>query len=335
MTRVADYIGRYVKALDCPVFAVTGGGSIHLTDGMHMAGVNLIFCHHEQACAMAAEGYAKTSGRIGVCCVTTGCGGTNALTGILSAYQDSAPVLALSGQVKRRNAIGSSGLRQHGVQEANILPMVIPVTKYAVAVKEPTAVAYDLERAMATAMAHRRGPVWLDVPLDVQTAEVDEALLGHYTPPPGYGRGLDLERVEQAKALLSTATKPIVIVGQGVRLAGACAEFREFVDSYGLPFVASWLGIDVMPTDHPGYVGRLGRGGDVANAAVHGADVVLAIGSRLSMATCRYEPENLAPNAKMIVVDVDTAEHRKPGERVDLFINADAGEFLRAMRGAT
>lgn len=330
--RVADYIGRFLKALDVPVFAVTGGGSIYLTDGMHCAGVKLIFCHHEQACAMAAEGYAKTSGKLGVCCVTTGCGGTNAITGVLSAWQDSAPVMVLSGQVWSSETIEASKLplRQFGVQEADIMPMVRPITKLAVRLENPDSIAYDLGMAHAIAIRARRGPVWLDVPLDVQNAEVDADTLKRYEDRHSAHEPLR-EQVEQVRALLAAAKRPVVVAGQGVRLARACGELIYFLKAHPMPVVQTWLGTDVLPSDFPQNYGRIGRDCDAANALVREADLVLAIGSRLSLASTVYHPENFAPQAKVIAVDVDPNEHLKRCVKVDMFVQADAGEFLRAM----
>jgi len=328
VTRVADYIARYLKSLGVEhVFAVTGGGSIYLTDGMHCNGINLVSCHHEQAAAMAAEGYARAGARIGVCCVTTGCGGTNAITGVLGAWQDSVPLLVLSGQDPVMQTIPSTGLplRQFGVQEAAVVPMVRGITKYAAMVKEPERIAYELDFALALAQRARPGPVWLDIPLDVQSAEINIDTLKHYEDR-YVAHELDLAQVDLALRMLTAAERPVVIVGQGVRLAGACGELREFVRRHPLPVYATWLGLDCYPGAQP-----IGRDCETANEAIRNADLVLAIGSRLSLVATSYKPREFAPKAKVIVVDIDATEHEKPGVPIDLFIHADAGDFLRMM----
>jgi acetolactate synthase-1/2/3 large subunit len=279
---------------------------------------------------MAAEGYAKASGNLGVCCVTTGCGSTNALTGVLGAWQDSTPMLVLAGQVPVLQTIASTGLplRQFGVQEGDILPMVDRITKYARRLDDPAYVLFHLEKACQLATHGRPGPAWLDVPMDVQTVEIENHRLLHYgetaqafMPTAG--------EIQQVKQMLAEAVRPVVIIGQGVRLARAQEELAEFVAERHLPVYASWMGLDSDPAAIP-----IGRDCTEANEAIRAADLVLVIGSRLSLPSVCYAPREFAPRAKVVVVDVDVNEHRKPGVPINLFIHADAGEFLRAMKGA-
>ncbi len=312
-----------------------------LTDGIACHPKLAAVCtHHEQAAAMAAVGYAKRKG-IGAAFVTTGCGGTNALTGLLAAWQDNVPVIFVSGQCKRKETVRNSGLRlrQVGVQEADILPVVLPMTKYAVMVNDPQDIAFHLEKAAPLATTGRPGPVWIDVPMDVQGAPVDPAALRHFVPGPSADEGYKLDpsqdEVDAVAGLLRGAKRPVVIAGQGIRLAGAVDAFRAFVEKHRLPVVASRLGIDLLPSDHPLFIGRIGNKGDRAgNFAVQNADAVLSIGGRLSVSSTGHEYHTFAREAKIAVVDIDPVEHRKNSVRIDRFVNADAKRFIDAIGGA-
>jgi acetolactate synthase-1/2/3 large subunit len=335
--RVADYIAEFIHRQGVSdIFMVTGGGMIFLSDAIAQhPSLKAVCHHHEQAAAMAAATYAKLRG-LGVCYVTTGCGGTNAVTGLLGAWQDSVPCLFISGQCKRRQTIRNSGLRlrQFGVQECDIIEVVQSLTKYAVMVNDPNDIAYHLERAVWLMRTGRPGPAWLDVPLDVQAATVDEIALRRFDPASETGLRIETpnpEKINVLTTILREARRPVVIVGQGVRLAGACVEFRRFVERLPIPFVASRLGIDIMPSDHPLYIGRIGNKGDRAgNLAVQNADLVLSIGSRLSVSSVGYDPRQFARAAKVVVVDIDPVEHQKGTVRIDLLIDSDAREFLLA-----
>ncbi len=336
MLRVADYIADRIYRLGVrEVFMVAGGGMMFLTDGLAQHPHLKAICnHHEQASAMAAVGYAKYNENFGVAYVSTGCGGTNAITGLLDAWQDSVPCLFVSGQSKRKETIRNSGLplRQFGVQEADIVPIVQSLTKYAVMVNEPEMIGYHLDKAVYLAKTGRPGPVWLDIPLDVQGAVIDEKKLCQFSPqevPKDYREEPSADEIVQVIKLLQKAQRPILIAGQGIRLSKAISEFKGLIEKMGIPFVTSRLGIDLLPSDHPLFVGRIGNKGDrPGNLAVQNADMVLAIGSRLSVSSTGHEYSAFAREAKIVVIDIDPVEHKKNTVRIDLFINSDAKQFF-------
>ncbi|MBT5265077.1 MAG: thiamine pyrophosphate-binding protein [Rhodospirillaceae bacterium] len=336
--KLSDYVADFIAGLGTKaVFSVTGGGAMHLNDsiGSH-PDFEFVPTHHEQAAAMAAEGYARAANTIGVVHVTTGPGGTNAMTGIAGAWIDSIPILAISGQVPIHNSIGQSALRQLGVQEVDIVKMVEPITKYAVMVTEPQMIRHHLEKAVHLATTGRPGPVWLDIPLETQNAIIpDPDTLPTYIPePPLRRRGaanMHLQ-VDQAIEMLATAERPVVIAGNGIRLAGASEAFRTLIDRLQVPVISSWNASDLMPSDHPLYIGRPGLFGDRAgNYTMQNADLLFILGSRMSIPMIGYTPELLAPNARVIYVDIDEAELSKPTLRTHLPVAADAKVFTEAM----
>lgn len=345
--RVADYLAAALAdhGIDT-VFLVTGGGAMHLNDAIgRQKRLRYLCCHHEQACAMAAESYARLSGRLAAVNVTTGPGGTNAITGVYGAYVDSLGMVVISGQVKRATLARNAGvpLRQLGDQEVDILPLVAPVTKYAVAVDDPADIRYHLEKAIHLARSGRPGPVWLDIPIDVQAALIDPAALRGYDPvaePPvladedaGALRGPALEDTcRQVIDLLQTARRPVVLPGSGVRIAGAYAAFRRFVETQGLPVATAFNAHDLLANDHPLYVGRPGTVGERAgNFAVQNADLVLVLGCRLNIRQISYDWANFAPDARRVMVDIDRGELAKPTLTVDLPVQADLKDFFDTM----
>ena len=336
--RVADYIADYIYKLGVKdVFMVSGGGMMFLSDGIARHGRLRAVCnHHEQASAMAAVSYAKYTGGYGAAYVTTGCGGTNAITGLLNAWQDNIPCIFISGQCKRKETIRNSGLalRQFGVQEADIISIVAPLTKYAVMVNDPQQIAYHLDKAASLARTGRPGPVWLDIPMDVQGALIEPKELSRFTMSElalDYQMDAAPAEIERLAGLLSNSRRPIIVAGQGIRLAGAIPGFKAFLQHYRIPVVASRLGIDLLPSDHRLFIGRIGNKGDRAgNFAVQNADLVLAIGSRLSVSSTGHEYRTFAREAKIVVVDIDPVEHRKNTVKIDLFMNADAKNFFAA-----
>ena len=337
MMRVADYIAHYIYKLGIQdVFMVSGGGMMFLSDGIAMHPKLRAICnHHEQAAAMAAVSYAKYNGNLGVAYLTTGCGGTNAITGVLNGWQDNTPCLFISGQSKRKETVQNSGLalRQFGVQEADIISIVKSITKYAIMVNDPQEIAYHLDKAVYLAKAGRPGPVWLDIPMDVQSAVIDEKQLSRFSPSheeKTYKENPTPEEMEKVKDALQKAKRPVILAGQGIRLSHAIPEFRNFIEKNKIPVVVSRLGFDLLPTDHPLFIGCIGNKGTRAgNFAVQNADLVIAIGSRLSVSTTGHEYSTFAREAKIIVVDIDPVEHKKNTIRIDLFINADAKKFLQ------
>lgn len=334
---VADFVAEKLKVKD--VFTVTGGGAMFLNDafGNHES-LNAIYNHHEQASAMAAVGYAKYSEGFGAACVTTGCGGTNAVTGVLDAWQDSTPVFFVSGQVKRRETTYNSdvGLRQYGVQEADIVGVVGSITKYAVMVNEPREIAYHLEKAAYLAQNGRPGPVWIDIPLDVQGVKIEKSDLIHFDP---VSEGYEYPSIpakksmEELESMLKRAQRPIVIAGNGIRLSNTASDFSAFVEKHNLPVTFSYLSIDLLPSKHPLSVGRLGTKGDRAgNFAVQNSDLVIVLGSRLSVALTGFEYDLFAREAKIVVVDIDAEEHKKNTVNIDLMIEADLRDFFKGSK---
>jgi len=296
--------------------------------------------HHEQAAAMAAVSYAKYKESLGVCYVTTGCGGTNAITGLLNGWQDSAPCLFVSGQAKRKETIRNSGLklRQFGVQEADIISIVQPLTKYAVMINDPQSTAYHLDKAVFLSRNGRPGPVWLDIPLDVQGAQINPDSLPRFTPEqsPNYNQPILKDSdIQQVLDLLKKSERPVIVAGQGIRLAKAVTEFRKMVERFQVPVVTSKLGIDLLPSDHPLFIGRIGNKGDrPGNMTVQNSDLVLSVGCRLSVSSTGHEYKSFAREATVVVVDIDPVEHRKNTIRIDMFIHADAKMFLNRINGA-
>ena len=330
--RVCDYIADEVyKAGAKDVFIVTGGGMMFLTDGLAShPKMNAIPCHHEQAAAMAAVGYAKYSG-FGGAFVTTGCGGTNTVTGVLHAYQDSTPCVFVSGQCATNEIIGSFSvpLRQFGMQEADIVSIVKPITKYAVTLKDVDSVVYEVEKALYLAKEGRPGPVWIDVPVDVQQAELDLSAAKHFPMPAEVRPVCTGEDIQSVAEELKNAKRPLIIAGQGIRLSGATALFKAFIENHKIPFVYSRLGFDVYPNAKDLSVGCIGiRGTRAGNFAVANADFVLVLGSRLSVNSTGYNSDLFAREAKIFIVDVDENEHKKDTIRIDKFIHSDAKYFL-------
>jgi len=335
--RVADYLARTLVARGISdLFLVTGGGAMHLNDAFgHCPGLRYWPCHHEQACAMAAEGYYRAGRRMAAVNVTTGPGGTNAITGVYGAYVDSIPMVVVSGQVKWETCVRSTGLplRQLGDQEVDIVRMVEPVTKYAVLVTDPASIRYHLERALHLATQGRPGPVWLDIPGNVQGAQVDPELLAGYDPaedadllpaPALAGAG-----AAAVLAALRTAKRPVVLGGSGLWAAGAEAAFRELAERLEVPFVTAFNGHDLLPSDHPRLVGRQGTIGDRAgNYAVQNADFLLILGSRMNIRQVGYAWERFAPAARIAMVDIDAAELAKPTLRLALPVHAELGAFM-------
>ena len=335
--RLADYVCRRLTEYGVQhVFMISGGGAMFLNDAVGKApGLKYVCNHHEQACALAAEGYARATGKLGVLCVTTGPGGTNALTGTISCWLDSVPTLTISGQVKFEASLASCpdlGLRQLGDQEINIIDMARPVTKYAVSVLAPKTIRYHLERAIYLATHGRPGPVWIDIPQNVQSTLIDPDELQPYDELEDR-IDFDLAELERNVDLvvekLKSAERPLIIAGWGIRLAGGVDILKRILDKTGIPASASLNGVDLIPTDHPNYVGRVGMIGERAgNFALQEADVLLTVGTRNNFRQTGFNREEFGKNAFKIFVDIDPAELKKPGIRPDLAICCDAAIFL-------
>jgi acetolactate synthase-1/2/3 large subunit len=319
------------------VFMLPGGGAMHLNDSLgRCPGLEFVAMQHEQAAAIAAEAHARVTNRLSACLVTTGPGGTNAVTGVSAAWLDSTPVLFLSGQVKRPDLKGGTGLRQLGVQETDIVSIVTPITKYAVTVVEPATIRYHLEKAAYLARIGRPGPVWIDVPLDVQVAEIEPSQLAAFIPnelkrPWEHVPMLALAR--QAIRLLNDSERPVILVGNGLRLAGGEALFQNLVDQLNIPVLTTRLGVDLLPANHPLCFGMPGGiASRAANFTLQNCDFLLILGARLDMALIAYAPERLARGAKKVMVNIDPAEIRKLGPIIDVAVEGDANLFLESIQ---
>ena len=347
MPKLSDYVVQFVADQGVKhVFLVTGGGAMHLNQSLSgCAGIEAVCNSHEQASAICAESYGKATHGLGVAMVTTGPGGTNAVTGVAGAWLDSTPTLFISGQVKRPDrmfdASGSPlGMRQLGVQEVDIVSIVRPITKYAVTVLDPTAIRYHLEKAAYLALSGRPGPVWIDIPLDVQASPIaDPSSLRGFDPAeldqtaPGGEVKAELQaEVGKLIEALNRAERPLLFAGNGIRLAQAEEEFHQLRKLLDIPIAATWCAADLVPSDEPLYVGRPGsvaaRG---ANFALQNCDFLLAIGVRLDFAITGYAPDKLAREAHKAAVDIDRAELKKLEPHLEQPIHADAKAFLKEL----
>ncbi len=363
MKKVVEYVANFLVENGIErAFSVTGGGAMHLNDALgHQEGLKCVYNHHEQACAIAAEAYARIHNKIAVLCVTTGPGGINALTGVAGGYLDSIPMLVLSGQVRYDTTARSTGLgiRALGDQEFDITKAVESMTKYCEMVVDPMRIRYCLEKALYIAKSGRPGPCWLDIPLNVQGAYIDEtALVGfdaeayekeillqqekERTLAKKEGRECILESlkpenvkeatVQEVLERIKNAKRPVIYAGNGIRIAGAFEVFRRVAGKLGIAVVTGWNSIDIMEDENPLYVGRGGIMGDRAgNFAVQNSDLVVAIGSRLSIRQVGYNYKTWAREAYVVMVDADSEEIKKPTLHVDMPIHADVRDFLEKM----
>jgi acetolactate synthase-1/2/3 large subunit len=326
--RIAEQRVRYV-------FMVTGGGSMFLNDALaHQDGLTPVFCHHEQACAMAAESYARITGGLGAINVTTGPGGINALNGVYGAWTDSIPMLVISGQVKRATCLATTpvpGLRQLGDQEGEIIPMARGITKYAAVVERAEDIAWHLDQALSLAVSGRPGPTWLDIPIDVQSAVIDPAKLRRFPPAAEQVAAASEKDVDKIVERLRGAKRPVILAGTGVRAANAMGEFEVVIRRLGIPVTTAWTH-DLIASDDPLFCGRPGTIGTRAgNFTVQNADLVLILGSRLNIRQVSYNWQAFAPRAFKIQVDIDPAEFAKPTVTPDLAVTADLKQFLAAL----
>ena len=340
--KLSDYVVRFIAEQGVKhVFLVTGGGAMHLNQSLACElAIEPVCNSHEQASAICAEGYAKATNHLGVCMVTTGPGGTNAVTGVAGAWLDSTPMLVVSGQVKRPDRMFDKdgrplGMRQLGVQEVDIASIVKPITKYAVTVLDPNEIRYHLEKAVYLAFHGRPGPVWIDIPLDVQASPIEPPALHGFDPAelaePPVDSTLEYE-IMRLLEKLNDAERPLLFAGNGIRLAHAEKEFEQLRKLLGIPTVATWCAADLVSSNDPLYVGRPGsvaaRG---ANFALQNSDFLLSIGVRLDFAITGYAPQNLARGAHKAVVDIDEAELKKLHSHVQQPIQSDAKRFLTVL----
>ena len=346
--KLSDFVADFVvKNNISNGFTVVGGGAMHLNDSFgHKDGLNILYCHHEQACSIAAEAYARLNNRPALVNVTTGPGGINALNGVASAYLDSLPMIVISGQVRydtsivyAKNKYGAS-LRSLGDQEFDIVDTVKTMTKYAVMIENPDEIKYHLERAFYLSTHGRMGPVWIDIPVNFQAAIIETDNLKSYIGTKENKDDIaenevcdfDEKKINEVLELLKNAKRPIIYAGYGIRLSGGYDVFKRAIEKLGIPVVTYWNAIDLIETDNKLYVGRGGNMGDRAgNFAVENADVILAIGTRLSIRQVGYNYKDWAKNAKVIMVDIDKEEFKKHTIHVDVAIHSDAKLFLEAL----
>lgn len=361
--KLSKYIAKkLVKLGICHGFSVTGGGAMHLNNGLgHQEGLTMTYNHHEQACAMAAEAYARINNQIAVVCVTTGPGGSNTITGVLGGWLDSIPMFILSGQVRYdwTARYSNTGIRAMGDQEFDICKSIECMTKYSEMVIEPMRIRYLIEKCMYLAMNGRPGPVWLDIPLDVQGAFIEEdELIGFdkekyeagedgwaYESP--YKTDLDdktkLDLSDMPKPLsdevlkeivekIKNSKRPVFNAGNGIRIGNAHKEFLELADLLNIPVVVGWNSEDCMWVDHPLYAGRPGNFGDrPGNFTVQNSDLVLSVGSRLSLRQVGFNCKGWAREAFTIVNDIDGEELKKPTVHMDIPVHADCKVFMRQL----
>jgi len=321
MIKVSDYIFDFLqsKGIDT-IFSVSGGAAAHLLNSVKEKNFKYICNYHEQACAMAAEGYARIANKPACVLVTNGPGSTNTLTGVVGAYQDSIPMIIISGQVPVDQSLGSLKditLRQLGVQECDIISMVKPITKYAIQITNPNNIVSCLEKAYQEATTGRKGPVWLDIPLDVQNAKID---------PKEYF-------VDDIINIILKSKRPIIVTGNGIHLSNSEKEFLEIKDKLQIPIVSTWTSKDLLNHNDPLFVGNFGLLGERAgNFAIQNADLLLILGSRMSIPNVGYQHQSFSPNSIKIMVDIDENELKKPTIKIDYPINRDLKFFLSVLK---
>lgn len=333
MIKLSDYVIDFITSLGVDtIFLLPGGGCMHLVDSIgRNQKLNYVCCLHEQAASIAADGYAQYRNDLGIALVTTGPGGTNAITGVAGSWIDSTPVLVISGQVKRKDMMTGKGVRQMGVQEVDIISLVKTITKYAVTVTEPETIRYHLEKAVYLAKNGRPGPVWIDIPLDVQASIIEKKSLEGFKPESKVSdeNKIISSFVEKTINLLNNSKRPVIFAGRGIRLAKAEKEFLKLIEALKIPVLLTWRLIDIIPEEHEFNFGRPGTiASRYANFILQNADLLITIGARLDLVQVGYNYKNFASKAKKIIVDIDEAEIKKIDTEIDLPIVADAKVFL-------
>jgi len=328
--RVADYIADYLVERGIKdVFTVVGGGAMYLNDSFgNKEGLNCTYNHNEQASAIAAEGYARINGDIAAVCVTTGPGGTNAMTGVLCGYQDSIPMLIISGQVRYSTTVESTGLslRQFGEQEYTIIDSVKPMTKYAYMIKNPYDIKYHLEKALYYATSGRKGPCWLDIPLDVQGAVIETNELKGFQVDSVINKNINIDVLINE---IKKSKKPVILAGSAIRTAGMMDEFIKLVDKLNIPVIAATSIADVMSRDNKLYFGNFGVfGGRAGNFIIQNSDLIISIGCRMSFKQTGFNFAEFAKGAKKIIIDIDEDELLKETIKIDIPINADISDII-------
>lgn len=332
MIKLSDYVFQFLESKGIKhAFMLPGGGAMHLDDSIGKSGIEYVCFLHEQGAAIAAEAYAQHTNTPGLVLVTSGPGATNAITGVTAGWIDSTPMIIISGQSKRADLVGGKGVRQIGSQEVQIIPMVTPITKYAVQILEPSEIRYYLEKAYTEATTGRPGPVWLDIPLDVQAVMLDETKLQGYIPQIQEPADVN-DAVDKTIELLKTAKRPLVLAGNGIKLSGATELLYKLVNELKLPVETTWKTIDMFGEDEDLYVGHPGIMGDRgANLILQDADFILSIGCRLDTSVTAFNDRNFGKNAKKVIVDIDQNEIARMNMEKEASAVCDAGTFLKVL----
>lgn len=330
MIKLSDYIFRFLEEKGVKhAFMLPGGGAMHLVDSIGKSAINYICCLHEQAAAIAAEAYGQHTNTPGVVLVTSGPGATNAITGVTAGWIDSTPMIIISGQAKRADLVGEKGVRQIGSQEVQIVPMIKPITKYAVQVLEPEQIRYHLERAYYEATTGRPGPVWLDIPLDVQATMLEERRLSGYIVEEKSEDDLQ-DVIAKTAALLEQSQKPLILVGNGVKLADAAAYLNQLLEKFQIPVQTTWKTIDMFGEDERLYAGHPGIMGDRgANLILQEADLLISLGCRLDTSVTAFNDKNFGKNAKKVIIDIDENEIKRMQIDKEIAVACDAKVFLQ------
>jgi len=330
--RVSDYIINFLENKGIKnIFTLSGGFCLPLVDSLSKSNIDYVCNLHEQSSAICAEAYGQYTGLPGVCLVTAGPGGTNTITGVVSAWLDSIPMIVLSGQVQSRDLRGKRKVRQIGFQEVDFIPMVSSITKYATTVKKSEDIRCIMEAAWHEATTGRKGPVWIDVPLDIQSAQVDISQLRSFKPTNEDANDPKLlsNKVKKFYNLLNESKRPIVLAGNGIRLSGAEQKFIDLVEKLNIPVLTTWKAMDFLDENHPLYVGRPGIIGQRgANFSQQNSDLLISIGARLDYGQTAFNHNNFAKKAKKVIIDIDQSEIDKMQFEVDCAINFDAGSFI-------
>jgi acetolactate synthase I/II/III large subunit len=329
--KLSDYVMQFIAGLEVGhVFYLPGGGAMHLVDSLgKITNMEIVCCLHEQAVAVAAQSYAMHTNNLGIGIVTTGPGGTNAITGVSAAWIDSVPCLFVSGQVKRSDIMKGKGIRQLGIQEVDIITLVQSITKYAVTVMEPASIRYHLEKALYLAKDGRPGPVWLDIPLDVQGSIIDETALDGFNPMELKGKKPDMSFVKRSVKkiirMMNNSERPVIIAGDGIKMAKSSQLFLDIIKKLKIPVIPTWKAMDMIYEEHELYAGRGGILGErSANFAVQNSDLLLCIGSKMDFTQTGFDTKSFARAARKVVIDIDKNEINKLDFSIDLKIVADA-----------
>lgn len=332
MIKLSDYVFKYLEEVGVRhAFTLTGGGIMHLVDSLGRSNIEYVCCHHEQAASIAAQAYDMYREQLSVCLVTTGPGGTNALTGCAAAFVDSTPVIYMTGQVKRADFASLRHVRQFGAQENDIVSMAKPVVKYAVTIMDAKDIAYELEKAVHFATTGRKGPVWIDIPLDVQAEMIDEKALRHFMPEKKGKENFE-KAAEKLIEMIKRAERPILYVGQGMKAAKSEDKVRDFVKKLGIPVMATWRALDFMATDDENFFGSPGlQAPRYSNLIMQSCDLLIVLGSRLDNMITAFNEEHFAHDAEKLIVDIDEAEIDKLAMTKVTKVVGDVGEFMESV----